>query len=72
MATYKNPWHKSNGDYGPAFYTTDAKPKLIGPYQVYYRVQSSNPSARCYDYVKDGVCVTQRCGGSATIEQIEA
>lgn len=72
MSTYRNPWFKSNGSQGPAMYATEAKPKQIGKYQCFYRIQSSNPSQRCYDYVLNGVAVTQRCGGGLTESELDA
>lgn len=63
MATseYLNPWYSPRGN-DPRVYRTEATPVQVGKYTRFYRVQSSNPSARCYDYVLNGVCVTQRCG----------
>lgn len=71
MHTYRNPWYSPRGN-DPQIYRTDAKPKQLGKYLVYYRIQSSNPSARCYDYVLDGVVVTQRCGGGLTEAELDA
>lgn len=55
IARYRNPWHQSNGAYGPQFYETDARPFGYRGYQVYQRIQGEG-----VDFVKDGVCVTQR------------
>lgn len=69
--TYKNPWHNANGTgSGPATYSTEAKPVQVGKYIRFYRIQSRNPSARCYDFVLNGICVAQRCGPAdeATID----
>lgn len=71
MNTYRNPWYSSSS-YDPEMYRTEAKPKQLGKYLVYYRIQSSNPSARCYDYVLDGVVVTQRCGGNMSEADLDA
>lgn len=60
-ALYLNPWYKPGGT-DPQIYRTSAPGISVGKYTRYYRIQSSNPSARCYDYVLNGVCVTQRCG----------
>jgi hypothetical protein len=70
-STYRNPWYKTNGSQGPSMYTTDAPPAQVGKYQRFYRIQSSNPSARCYDYVLDGACVTQRCGAGLTEAELD-
>lgn len=72
-ATYRNPWHRpGKPEYGPAQYTTDAKPVRIGKYIRYHRVQSSNFSANVFDYVIDGVCVVQLAGPSWYEEKIDA
>jgi hypothetical protein len=60
---YKNPWHKpGKAESGPAMYSTDAKPVRIGKYVRYHRIKSRIPSGNCYDFVLNGVCVSQRCG----------
>lgn len=71
MNTYRNPWYTPRGN-DPEIYRTDAKPVRVGKYLRYYRIQSSNPSARCYDYVLNGVVVTQRCGGGLTEAALDA
>jgi hypothetical protein len=70
MNTYRNPWYTPRS-YDPEIYRTDAKPKQLGKYLVYYRIQSSKPSARCYDYVLDGVVMTQRCGGNLSENELD-
>lgn len=72
MNTYRNPWHKPDVSGDPAVYSTDATPVQLGKYIRYYRIQSSRPSARCYDYVLSGVCITQRCGGGLTEADLDA
>lgn len=66
MATYKNPWHKAGevDTYGPEFYQTDVKPMKVGPYLVYQRLKGV-----CWDWVKDGVCITQRAGFDGKIPE---
>jgi len=57
---YKNPWHdkKAYGrESGPEFFETDAKPKSYRGFLVYNRIPG-----HVWDFVKDGVCVTQRAG----------
>jgi len=71
MNVYRNPWYTPRGN-DPEFYRTDAKPVQVGKYTRYYRIQSSNPSARCYDFVLDGVVVTQRCGGGMTESELDS
>lgn len=61
-SSYANPWYSPGKSQDPAVYRTSATPVPVGKYTRYYRIQSSKPSARCYDYVLDGVVVTQRCG----------
>jgi hypothetical protein len=58
---YKNPWHKADqlDTYGPKFYETEARAIKAGPYLVYQRLKGV-----CWDWVKDGVCLTQRAGFS--------
>lgn len=62
MNTYRNPWYRPNGGGDPEIYRTDAKPVHLGKYQRFHRIKGSNKSGHCYDYVLNGVCVTQRCG----------
>ena len=55
--TYRNPWHNGrNNDYGPAFYSTEAKPTEYRGFLIYH----ANPKG--WDIVKDGVCISQRAG----------
>lgn len=63
--SYRNPWHTPNGSYGPAMYSTDAKPVRLGKYIRFQRV----PGA--YDFVFNGVCFAQRAG-PATEAEIDA
>lgn len=70
MNTYRNPWYTPHG-HDPEIYRTDVEPKQLGKYLVYYRIQDRNPSRRCYDYVLDGVVVTQRCGGNLTEAELD-
>lgn len=56
-ASYKNPWHKpGKSEYGPQFYTTDARPTHYKGYLIYHVKPNQ------YDVVKDGACVSQRAG----------
>lgn len=74
MYTYRNPWFRPDrsihGD--PEFYRTDATPVQVGKYQRFHRIKGSNKSGHCYDYVLDGVVVTQRCGGGLTEAELDA
>lgn len=64
---YKNPWHTpGNAIYGPAMYTTDAKPFAHAGCLIYERIPG-----RCWDVVKDGVCKTQRAGRRGAMEGAE-
>ena len=57
-ATYRNPWHKpGKPEYGPAEYTTDAKPQQYEGFTIYERIPG-----HVWDVVKDGECQTQRAG----------
>jgi hypothetical protein len=56
-ATYRNPWHKSNGTQGPQFYETEAKPLEYAGCLIYERIRGA-----CWDVVRDGVCLHQRAG----------
>lgn len=67
MATYRNPWHKTNGGYGPAMYETSAKPVVYGGYEIFERV-----AGHVWDVVKDGVCITQRAGINGAKQAIDA
>ena len=55
--TYRNPWHQPNGNYGPAMYSTDAKPVKLGKYTRYKR-------AGGYDFVFNGTCFAIRAGAA--------
>ena len=72
-ATYKNPRHKpSHPMYGPAEYSTDAKPDTYKGYLIYNRIRAHNGSGSgCWDVVKDGVCVTQRAGPNGAKSAID-
>src|SRR5689334_6224148 len=65
LSTYKNPWHADG--YGPAFYSTDKKPML-----TYRGVQVFKICKERYDYVMNGVCLTQRAGATRAREVINA
>ena len=71
MHTYRNPWFRPSG-HDPEIYRCETAPRRIGKYLCYYRIKDGNPSRRCYDYVLNGVVVTQRCGGGLTEEQLDA
>ena len=67
MTTYKNPWHKPlNNMYGPAMYSTDAKPVKYRDYLIYERIPGT-----CWDVVKDGECVTQLAGPNGAKRAID-
>lgn len=58
MTTYRNPWYKPNSkEYGPEFYTTNAKPVEYRGYLIYQRIKGT-----VWDCVKDNVCQTQAAG----------
>ncbi len=58
ITTYKNSFHvKHNATYGPAEYTTDAKPTEYKGYLIYERIKGS-----VWDIVKDGTCIHQMAG----------
>lgn len=71
-STYRNPWFNPASGHDPEFYTTDAKPARVGKYLRYHRIKSSSPGGNCYDFVLDGVCVTQRAGPGMTEAEIDA
>lgn len=48
----------------PKVYSTDAQPEDYRGFTIYNRIKSTNPSARCFDVVKDGVCIGQYAGRS--------
>ena len=75
MHTYRNPWFKpgtAEGTSDPEFYRTNAKPKQLGKYEVFHRIKDRKPPRNCFDYVLDGVVVTQRCGGGLTEAELDA
>ena len=61
MASYENPWHPT-GSADPKVYETSAPGQKCGPYIVYQRVKGV-----CWDFVIDGVVVSQRAGFSNQI-----
>lgn len=67
MARYRNPWHEPRDPrYGPAEYETDARPFAHAGCLIYERI-----AGRCWDVVKNGVCVTQRAGPRGAREAAE-
>lgn len=70
-ATYRNPWFNGSIGHDPEFYTTDAKPVQVGRFLRYHRIKGSSRGGDCYDFVLDGVCVTQRAG-PASAEIVES
>lgn len=66
MTTYTNPWHKLGRDYGPAEYSTNAKPESYRGHLIYQRI-----TGHVWDVVKDGVCVTQLAGPRGAREAID-
>jgi hypothetical protein len=65
--SYRNPWHDPrDARYGPAFYTTSARPTRHAGHEIYHRHES------CWDVVKDGVCVAQRAGFNGAKRAAEA
>lgn len=68
MNSYKNPWHRpTQSHYGPAEYTTNAKPVEYRGYLIYERIDG-----HVWDVVKDGVCVTQRAGPNGARHAIDS
>lgn len=63
---YRNPWHKTNGDCGPALYKTEAEPMKYRGFLIYERIKGV-----VWDVVKDGECVTQRAGLNGAKEAID-
>lgn len=58
MTTYSNPVHKPlKPEYGPAIYSTDAKPAEYRGYLIFQRIKGA-----VWDVVRDGVCVSQMAG----------
>lgn len=67
MSTYRNPWHRPfDATYGPAFYTTEAKPTEHAGHLIYQRIPG-----QVWDVVRDGVCVTQRAGPAGAMRAAE-
>ena len=67
MPTYRNPWHvPGQSMYGPEMYETDVTPTEYRGHQIYQRVKN------CWDVVKDGRCLTQRCGLGGAKRYIDA
>lgn len=61
MHRYKNGFYRP-GIGRQEYLTTDSKPVKHGDCLIYYRIKSSNPWARCFDIVKNGVCVGMMAG----------
>lgn len=58
MTSYRNPWHKpGKPEYGPAVYTTDAKPDPYRGTLIYRRIPGV-----VWDVVRDGECIGQYAG----------
>ena len=71
MTTYRNPWHEAHGvNYGPAMYSTDAKPVEYRGYLIYNRIPGASGRG-CWDAVKDGMCVGQYAGPSGARQFID-
>jgi hypothetical protein len=84
---YLNPWHDprdpptefNRGGYGPEFYENDAPVvceyrgfkvyEIDVPRSAYY--SDAGDTVKAYDYVYEGVCVTQRAGASKPKEVID-
>lgn len=55
---YKNPWHEPHSIiYGPEFFTCDKAPIEYRGFQIFHQ-----RATKSWELVKDGVCLTQRCG----------
>lgn len=73
MTTYRNPWHKAGGDYGPSFYETEVTPREYRGYLIYNRIDGYGVSGRgVWDVVKNGVCVAQHAGPRGARERIDS
>jgi hypothetical protein len=59
MATYRNPWFKSDRHNGPEFFSTNARPVEYAGYAL-FEVIKGKPGRSQWDITKDGVCVSQR------------
>jgi len=59
MAEYLNSFYNSVYGTDPRVYTTDAKPIEYKGCQLYQRIKG-----RCWDVVRDGVCIGQYAGRS--------
>lgn len=57
MAEYRNQWFNPMHGHDPEIYRTDAKPIEYRGYFFYERIKG-----RCWDIVRNGVCVGQRAG----------
>jgi hypothetical protein len=56
---YRNPWHDpAKAWMGPEFFETDSAPFEYRGFQIFKRIVNS------WELVKDGVCLTQRCGNA--------
>lgn len=53
--SYRNPWYEGDVE-TLKFYKTDVTPIEYRGFKIYQRSEGT------YDYVKDGICLAQRCG----------
>lgn len=66
LTIYKNPWHDGTPNYGPAMFRHQHKPLHTYNGVEVYRIHESH-----FDYVKEGVCLTQRAGATKYKEVID-
>jgi len=64
--SYRNPWFKEFGDYGPEFYTSRVAPAEYRGFQIFHRHEGM------WDLVKGGVCLTQRAGRKGVFNLADA
>ena len=72
MNAYKNPWHKPTAygyddTYGPEIYRNNASVHFTARGFTVYKLNDKH-----YDYVYNGVCITQRAGASNPGEVIDS
>lgn len=67
MAEYRNSFYDAMHGYDPEIYKTDVKPVEYNGYLLYQRIKG-----RCWDVVKDDVCIGQyagRAGAEAFVDR---
>jgi hypothetical protein len=67
-ATYRNPWYTPRGN-DPEYYTTSARPRQVDDVSIYHRIPGRSGYG-VWDYVRGGVCISQRAGCSGDDDRI--